>query len=159
MPAKAASGVSESGRSAAESPGVKFLRFAEGAAVFVKKGTWVETAVASREALAAQEEQAAGWAREHLDAPLTVEDLADQAGMSYLSRLSGNTVTMRFPLPSSRAIRRAAATLAPELMPASMPSSRANRLAQENASSLLTVSMPLSRLVSRFLGMNPAPMP
>ena len=69
-------------------------------------------------------------------------------------------VTITLPRFSGRpATRTAAATLAPELMPARMPSSLARRRAQVKASSLVTVSTPLSRLVSRFLGMKPAPMP
>jgi hypothetical protein len=34
------------------------------------------------------------WAREHLDAPLTLEDLAEQAGMSF----GGRSVDCAFPV-------------------------------------------------------------
>ena len=69
-------------------------------------------------------------------------------------------VTITLPRFSGRAAKRAAAAkFAPELIPAKMPSSRAKRRAHVNASSLVTVSTPVKRLVSRFLGMKPAPMP
>ena len=67
------------------------------------------------------------------------------------------TVTIVLPRFSGRAARRAAtATLAPVLIPPRIPSSRASRRPQAKASSLVTVSTPLSKLVSRFFGMKPA---
>ena len=69
-------------------------------------------------------------------------------------------VTIRLPFISGRAANSAAAhMLAPLLIPATTPSSRARRLPQAKASSLLTLKMPSSKSVSKFLGTKPAPMP
>ena len=68
------------------------------------------------------------------------------------------TVTISLPAFSGRAATcRAAHTLAPVEIPTKIPSSRANRRAQRNASSLLTVSTLSNKVVSKFAGTKPAP--
>ena len=67
---------------------------------------------------------------------------------------------MSFPALSGRfAISTAACAAAPEEMPPRIPSSFARRRAIANDSSFETWNVSSTNVVSRFFGMNPAPMP
>jgi creatinine amidohydrolase len=78
----------------------------------------------------------------------------------YRSPKLAMIVTIRLPRYSGRPATFAAAhMLAPLLMPTINPSSLASFRAHSKASSLVTVTTSFTRVVSRFLGTNPAPMP
>lgn len=76
----------------------------------------------------------------------------------YLSPPSGRMATIRLD-GSLLAARSAANTLAPDEIPARMPSLTASSAAVLTASSPATVSMPPRTDSSRFLGTKLAPMP
>lgn len=78
--------------------------------------------------------------------------------LMYFSPPSGRMATILFD-GSFSAARMAAKTLAPEDIPARMPSCRASSTAVLMESSLETVSIPPMTVLSRFSGTKFAPMP